>query len=51
MAQPVIAVFCMPEHGHFMQLRALIAGLVQSGFAVQVFTHRRYGPDVERMKT
>ena len=49
MAQPVIAVFCMPEHGHFMQLRALIAGLVQSGFAVQVFTHRRYGPDVERM--
>ncbi len=49
MAQPVVAVFCMPEHGHFRQLRALIAGLVQSGFAVQVFTHRRYGPDVERM--
>jgi UDP:flavonoid glycosyltransferase YjiC (YdhE family) len=49
MAQAVVAVFCMPEHGHFRQLRALIAGLVQSGFAVQVFTHRRYGPDVERL--
>jgi zeaxanthin glucosyltransferase len=49
MAQAAVAVFCMPEHGHFRQLRALIAGLVQSGFAVHVFTHRRYGPDVESM--
>lgn len=49
MARAVVAVFCMPEHGHFRQLRALIAGLVESGFAVHVFTHRRYGPDVERM--
>jgi UDP:flavonoid glycosyltransferase YjiC (YdhE family) len=49
MAGPVVAVFCMPEHGHFMQLRALISGFVQMGCAVHVFTHRRYGAEVERI--
>jgi UDP:flavonoid glycosyltransferase YjiC (YdhE family) len=48
-AGAIVAIFCMPEHGHFMQLRALIAGFVQSGCAVHVFTHRRYGPIVERI--
>ncbi|WP_162916487.1 glycosyltransferase [Dongia deserti] len=49
MAGTVVAIFCMPEHGHFMLLRALISGFVQAGCNVHVFTHRRYGPDVERM--
>jgi len=48
MSRPVVALFCMPEHGHFRQLRALMADLVQAGFAVHVFTHGRYGPEVER---
>lgn len=41
-------MFCMPEDGHFRLLRPLISGLVQSGFAVHVFTHLRFGPEVER---
>ncbi|MEZ5833657.1 MAG: glycosyltransferase [Dongiaceae bacterium] len=49
MTGTVVAVFCMPEHGHFMQLRALISGLVQSGCDVYVFTHLRYRPDVARL--
>jgi UDP:flavonoid glycosyltransferase YjiC (YdhE family) len=38
----------MPEDGHFRQLRPLILDLAQGGFAVHVFTHRRFGPEVER---
>ncbi|WP_151114863.1 glycosyltransferase [Hypericibacter adhaerens] len=49
MERPVVAVFCMPEHGHFQQLRALIGDLARSGFAVHVFTHRRYAAEVERL--
>jgi len=41
-------MFCMPEDGHFKLLRPLISDFAQSGFAVHVFTHRRYGPEVER---
>jgi len=47
MSKTVVAIFCMPEHGHFMQLRALISGFVQSGCDVHVFAHRRYRPEVE----
>jgi MGT family glycosyltransferase len=49
MGGTVVAIFCMPEHGHFMQLRALISGFVHSGCDVHVFTHRRFGPEVERI--
>lgn len=49
MGETVVAIFCMPEHGHFMQLRALISSFVHSGCDVHVFTHRRYGPEVERI--
>lgn len=49
MATPVLALFCMPEDGHFRQLRPLIADLARMGFAVHVFTHRRFGPEVERL--
>lgn len=49
MASPVLALFCMPEDGHFRQLRPLIADLARTGFAVHVFTHRRFGPEVERL--
>lgn len=49
MARTVVAVFCMPEHGHFMQLRALIAGFVHAGCEVHVYAHRRYAPAVERL--
>ncbi|HEY8266496.1 MAG TPA: glycosyltransferase [Steroidobacteraceae bacterium] len=48
MPKPAIAMFCMPEDGHFKPLRPLISGLAESGFAVHVFTHRRYGTDVRR---
>jgi UDP:flavonoid glycosyltransferase YjiC (YdhE family) len=49
MAGAVVAIFCMPEHGHFMQLRALISGFVHWGCDVHVFAHRRYAADVERI--
>src|SRR5262249_25150489 len=47
-AKPAIVIFCMAETGHFKQLRPLISDLAQWGFAVYVFTHRLFGPDVER---
>jgi hypothetical protein len=40
MTRPVVAMFCMPEHGHFMQLRALISGFVHAGCTVHVYAHR-----------
>ena len=49
MTGPVVAMFCMPEHGHFMQLRALISGFVHSGCKVHVYAHRRYAAEVERL--
>jgi UDP:flavonoid glycosyltransferase YjiC (YdhE family) len=48
LGESAIAIFCMPEEGHFRQLRPLISDLAQSGFAIYVFTHRRFGPEVER---
>lgn len=48
MGKPTVALFCMPEDGHFRQLRPIIFGLVRGGFDVRVFTHRRFGPEVER---
>jgi UDP:flavonoid glycosyltransferase YjiC (YdhE family) len=43
----VVAVFCMPEDGHFKQLYALICDLVNSGSSVHVFTHRRYMSEIK----
>jgi len=43
-----VALFCMPETGHFQRLRSLISDLARSGVAVHVFTHRRFAPQVER---
>lgn len=48
MKKPTVAVFCMPEDGHFKLLRPVISGLVETGLAVIVFTDRRYGPEIER---
>jgi len=42
MQRPVIALFCMPEDGHFKLLRPLISDLTNLGFTVYVFTHRRF---------
>ena len=49
MSGPVVALFCMPEHGHFRQMRALIEDLVLAGCAVHVFAASAYAPDVERL--
>jgi MGT family glycosyltransferase len=49
MGKPSLAVFCMPEEGHFRPLRPLIAGLVRSGFRVHVLTHRRFVADIEQI--
>jgi len=38
----------MPEEGHFQRLLPLISGLVCSGMEAHVFTHRKFGPQVER---
>lgn len=40
--RPVIAVFCMPENGHFQRMCPLIAMLSQRGAAVHVFTHGKF---------
>lgn len=47
--KPSIAVFCMPEEGHFRQLRPVIAGLARAGFPVHVLTDRRFAVEVERL--
>lgn len=46
MTGAVVAVFAMPEHGHFQRLRPLIADLAARGCSVHVFTDRRYRRDV-----
>ncbi len=43
---PRVAVFCMPEPGHFQLLRPLIAGLVRRGVDVRVYTDGPYGEQV-----
>jgi UDP:flavonoid glycosyltransferase YjiC (YdhE family) len=40
--RPVIAVFCMPENGHFQRMCPLIAMLSECGAAVHVFTHGKF---------
>src|SRR5262245_41245624 len=47
MTKPNIVVFCMPEEGHFRQLRPIVSGLAASGFPVHVLTHRRFAADIE----
>lgn len=49
MKGPVVAIFCMPEHGHFQPLRPLIADLAMAGCAVHVFTSGGYAREVERL--
>ena len=44
----VIAVFAAPLHGHVRRLRPLIAGLVQAGLRVVVFTDQCFRADIER---
>lgn len=48
MSGPSVAVFGMPEHGHFQRLRPLIADLVRRGFTTHVLTARRYEREVEQ---
>jgi len=47
-AAPVVAVFTIPETNHFALLRPLIAGLVEEGAIVHVFTDPRRAEGVER---
>ena len=47
MARATIAIFCMAEDGHFKLIRPLIFDLARSGFAVHVFTHRRYAAEIK----
>ena len=41
-SRPVIAVFCMPENGHFQRMCPLIAMLSEQGAEVHVFTHGKF---------
>jgi UDP:flavonoid glycosyltransferase YjiC (YdhE family) len=43
-----IALFCMPEYGHFQRLRPLIARIAAAGFDAVVFTHRDYRQQVQQ---
>lgn len=38
----------MPLTGHFKRLRPVIAGLSRRGFAMNVYTHRQFAPEVVR---
>jgi UDP:flavonoid glycosyltransferase YjiC (YdhE family) len=41
-----VALFAMPERGHFQQLAPLISGLTDQGVTAYVFTDRRFEPDI-----
>lgn len=43
-----VALFCMPEDGHFQRLRPLIAGLARRRLEAHAFTHERYAAQVRR---
>lgn len=43
-----VAIFAMPEEGHFQRLRPLIAGVSGKGSRAHVFTHSRFRAGVER---
>ena len=46
MPSPVIAVFSMPDRGHFQRLRPVVAGLRSAGARVLVFTHEGFAREV-----
>ena len=46
MSSPVIAVFSMPDRGHFQRLRPVVAGLRSAGARVLVFTDVGFAPEV-----
>lgn len=48
MKKPTLAIFCMPERGHFTQIRPLIGDLTRAGFGVHVFSHAMFEADVAR---
>jgi len=39
-----VAVFCMPENGHFQRMLSVIHGLTQRGMVVHVYTHADFAP-------
>lgn len=42
MKSTAVALFCMPENGHFQRMRPLVAGLATQGLDVHVMTHRKF---------
>jgi MGT family glycosyltransferase len=48
MGPPAVAMFCMPDRGHFQRLRSVIAGLSGLGARPHVFTHRQFEAEVRR---
>ncbi|MBV9311398.1 MAG: glycosyltransferase family 1 protein [Solirubrobacterales bacterium] len=49
MRTPVVAVFVMPQAGHFYPLAPLVAGLCARGAEAHVFTDQQFEHDVERL--
>ncbi len=45
---PAVALFCMPEQGHYQRLDALVAALARAGCTTHVFTDARFGAAVQR---
>lgn len=45
--KPAVAVFAMPEAGHFQRLRPLISDLARHGIQTHVFTDKRFAHQVE----
>ena len=43
-----VAVFSMPEAGHFQRLRPIISGLAERGLDVHVLTHRKFEAQIVR---
>lgn len=46
MTPPTVALFAMPERGHFQLLTPLISGLTEQGVSACVFTDQRFESDV-----
>lgn len=47
LTRPPVAVFAMPERGHFNRLRPLISGLADADVAAYVFTDQRFKEEVQ----
>lgn len=47
MKSTTVALFCMPENGHFQRMRPLVAGLATQGLDVHVMTHRKFRAAVQ----